>query len=64
MGTERLKQYWQSGPGAAKIVWNTPGDYTRCVTLLGKYVPDRMVRGFCANVHKGATGRWPGENNE
>jgi len=66
-GSARLHAYWAHGPGAAKIGWSTApgaGDYSRCVVLLGKYVPEHMVKGLCANLHKSATGRWPGENNE
>lgn len=63
--TEKLMRYWAHGPGAAKIGWTVApgsGDYSRCVVLLGKYVPDHMVKGLCANLHKRATGRWPNEN--
>jgi hypothetical protein len=63
-GTARLRTYWATGPGGAKIQWSTPGAYGRCVTMLGKYVPEKMVNGFCANVCHQATGEWPGENND
>lgn len=61
--TERLYRHWTTGPGGLKIVWNTPGDYTRCVALLGRYVPDQMVRGMCAKMHHRTTGRWPGDKD-
>ena len=58
--TERLKRYWTEGAGAAKIDWGVPGDFDRCVVQLGKYVGPAIVKGLCANLHKRATGGWPG----
>lgn len=60
--TERLKQYWEHGEGAAKIRWGVPGDFNRCVRLVVQHAhmtPER-AKGYCANRHKGATGAWPG----
>lgn len=54
--TERLMEYWAHGAGAAKIAWNTPGDYDRCIVQLGKYVNPSMVHGLCQNLHQRATG--------
>lgn len=54
--TERLMSYWAEGEGAAKIGWDTPGDYDRCVVLLSKYVSPGMVHGLCQNLHIRATG--------
>lgn len=66
-GTRRLKNYWAHGEGAAKIEWGVPGDFDRCVTLIqaaaskhGPPLPDRMIKGLCANLHHDATGEWPG----
>jgi hypothetical protein len=58
--TERLMRYWASGEGRAKIQWGVPGDFDRCVVQLGKYVGPGIVKGLCANLHKRATGGWPG----
>jgi hypothetical protein len=58
--TERLKVYWAEGAGAAKIRWGVPGDFDRCVVQLSKYVGPGVVKGLCANLHKRATGGWPG----
>ena len=58
--TERLMHYWAEGAGAAKIMWDTPGDFHRCEIELGKYVPPNMVAGLCSNLHKRATGARPG----
>lgn len=55
----RLKRYWLRGVGAAKIRWNTPGDWTRCVKHLSKYVGVR-ARGLCQTWHKEATGVYTG----
>lgn len=55
----KLREYWLTGAGAAKIGWDTPGDFTRCVKHLRKYVSD--PQGLCAEYHKEATGVWPGD---
>lgn len=57
---ERLRQYWTVGPGAARIVWNTPGDWTRCVAALTPYMGERS-RGYCSLLHKRMTGVYPGD---
>lgn len=56
---EKLRRYWSSGKGAAKIRWNTPGDFKRCVRHLRKYMPGR-AEGYCQNLHKRNTGVWTG----
>jgi hypothetical protein len=55
-----LIRYWTVGEGRAKIGWGTGGDFNRCVRRLSKYVPPGQVKGFCARLHKKATGKWPG----
>lgn len=55
---ERLRRYWTMGRGAAKIRWNTPGDWTRCYQHLSKYMGVR-AKGYCALRHREMTGRWP-----
>jgi hypothetical protein len=57
---ENLREYWLRGKGAAKIRWNTPGDWTRCVRQLSKYMGPR-AKGYCALRHKEATGMWTGD---
>ena len=59
-GAEKLRHYWLKGVGAAKIRWGTPGDWTRCVRNLSKYMGAR-ARGYCALRHKEATGMWTGD---
>jgi hypothetical protein len=58
--TERLRRYWTEGPGAAKIIWGTPGDFERCVVELSRFVGPDIVKGECANLHRRATGFSPG----
>ena len=58
--TDRLRDYWVRGPGAAKIGWGTPGDFNRCRLQLGKYVKPQYLAGYCANRHFDALGFWPG----
>ena len=57
---EKLRRYWTKGRGAAKIRWNTGGDWTRCVRYLSKYIGPR-ARGYCALRHKEVTGLWTGD---
>ena len=57
---ETLRRYWTVGEGAAKIRWGTPGDFDRCVRQLDDYMPGR-AEGYCALLHKRATGFWPGD---
>jgi len=58
-GGHNLRNHWIKGPGAAKIGWNTKGDFTRCVANLGDKV--KNPKGLCAEYHKQATGKWPNE---
>jgi len=57
---EKLRRYWLYGAGAAKIRWNTGGDWKRCVRLLSKHLGVRS-KGYCALRHKEATGMWTGD---
>lgn len=57
-----LKTYWTKGKGAALIAWGTPGDFTRCTVLLGRYMSNADTKGYCANLHHDATGMWPGDS--
>jgi hypothetical protein len=56
---EQLRRYWTSGPGAAKIRWGTPGDWTRCTRQLHKYMGSR-AKGYCQLLHRRATGVYTG----
>jgi hypothetical protein len=60
--TDRLRDYWVRGRGAAKIGWGTSGDFNRCRVNLAKYVKPQHLNGYCANRHKDALGFWPGEH--
>jgi hypothetical protein len=57
---KQLLAYWTSGKGAVLLHWGTPGDFDACRRIVGKYVPAGMVDGMCANIHRHATGGWPG----
>lgn len=59
-GARKLREYWLHGEGALKIRWGTPGDWTRCVRHLSKYMGPR-ARGYCALRHREATGMWTGD---
>lgn len=56
---EKLRQYWSTGKGAAKIRWGTHGDWTRCYRYLSKYMGPR-AKGYCQNLHKRNTGVYTG----
>jgi len=56
---ESLRRYWTKGKGALKIRWGTPGDWTRCVRNLSKYMGPR-AKGYCQLRHKEATGVYTG----
>ncbi|WP_216628690.1 hypothetical protein [Actinopolyspora erythraea] len=60
---EQLLEYWAHGKGAARIRWGTPGDFERCRRHLREHVPQQhMLNGLCANLHRRATGNWPGDD--
>lgn len=54
-----LQRYWLVGKGAAKIRWDVPGDFLRCVRQLRKYFP-KNPKGLCNILHQKATGGAPG----
>lgn len=60
--TQRIRNYWVRGKGAAKIKWGVPGDFNRCRRQLAKYVQNpEWLAGLCANMHKEAIKLWPGQ---
>lgn len=58
----QLQRYWIAGKGAAKIRWNIPGDFLRCVRQLTKYFP-ADPKGLCNILHTKATGGPPGHGS-
>lgn len=58
----QLQRYWLTGKGAAKIRWNVPGDFLRCVRQLTKYFP-KDPKGLCNILHQKATGGAPGHGS-
>lgn len=58
----QLQRYWLAGKGAAKIRWNVPGDFLRCVRQLRKYFP-KDPKGLCNILHTKATGGPPGHGS-
>lgn len=61
---ERLRLYWLTGPGAARIKWGTPHDFDRCVAELSpKYMSKRQAEGFCNRLHQRAVGAPPGKGH-
>jgi len=43
---ERLRRYWSTGKGGAKIKWHLSGDWSRCYKHLKKYMGLR-AKGYC-----------------
>lgn len=60
---DKLKAYWVSGEGAAKIRWNSPHDYDRCVIQLSKHIPVEFAHRLCNVYHRAATGAAPGQED-
>jgi len=57
---ERLKRWAISGAGAAIFDWGTPGDYDKCLAFYADKMSPGMIHGWCATLHKEATGASPG----
>lgn len=56
-----LREYWAHGEGVKKWRPGTPGDFKRLRRHLAKYVHSpHVLDGLTANIHKLATGEWPG----
>jgi hypothetical protein len=59
----RLREMWARKPKLVKL-WRpgTPGDFKRLVRALRTHtnIPEKMIKGFAANVHHLALGQWPG----
>jgi 2'-5' RNA ligase len=57
----KLREYWAHGEGVKKWRPGTPGDFKRLRRHLAKYVHSpHILDGLTANIHKLATGEWPG----
>jgi len=59
----RLREEWAHNPKLTKK-WRpgTPGDFKRLRRHLAKYVhTPKILNGLTANIHKLATGEWPGK---
>lgn len=58
----QLQKSYLSGKVAARIRWNTPGDFTRCVRQAIKHgMPPNVAKGACNGLHKKATGLYTGD---
>jgi hypothetical protein len=63
-GARRLRRYWagkptKHGKREHDIMWGTPGDWSRCVARVSKYLGPG-AKGYCNLAHHRATGFWPG----
>ncbi len=59
-GAEGLKSWYISGKGAEEIQWGEKGCFQRCVDIAAEHMDEDQAKGFCANCHKSAVGKWPG----
>lgn len=62
-GAEQLRHWYVHGEGAAQIDWPAKGSFERCVAIASEHMDPEQAKGYCANRHKEATGRWPGEGH-
>lgn len=57
----RLRRWAVDPAGGGKIFhWGTPGDFGRCTAFYKDKIPAKMINGWCARLHKLATGGYPG----
>lgn len=57
----RLRAWAVSPTGGGKVFkWGTAGDFDRCREFYKGKVPGHMIDGWCARLHKLATGATPG----
>jgi hypothetical protein len=59
----KMRRWWaMSAKGRAYWKPGVPGDFKRLVRALKEHtsMPERMIKGFAANVHHLALGAWPG----
>lgn len=65
---EQLIRYWSKGGKGGQIIrWGVPGDFERCRVAInkevgedGKPLPNHVISGLCATLHKINTGARPG----
>jgi hypothetical protein len=61
-GVARLKKWAIDPAGGGKVFrWGTSGDFQRCKDFYRGKVPGHMLDGWCANLHRLATGARPGQ---
>jgi hypothetical protein len=53
---QALRDWATKGAGGAEIGWGAPGDYDRCLLVMGRHVDPKMLHGLCGNLHEIATG--------
>jgi DNA-binding MarR family transcriptional regulator len=58
----QLRESMLHGKGAEDIKWGRDGDFDACRRFLAEHgVPSKFWDGECAELHKEATGFWPGK---
>lgn len=72
IATKRIRDYWckPGEKGYALIAWGTPGDFTRCVRLVGEKIAKnspaklKYMNQIAAQWHHDVLGYWPGEKGK
>jgi hypothetical protein len=60
-GAARLKAWALSPEGRARIGLNGPTPFRSCVIFYTGKLPQKYIKGMCAELVHEATGHWPNE---
>ena len=63
-GAARLRAWALSPEGRARIGLNGPHPFTACVRFYTGKLPQKYIKGMCAELVHDATGHWPNEGNK
>lgn len=58
--TTALHNFYNSG-ASGKIDWGKSGSFDSCVTIASKHMTDEQAKGFCAERHNDAVGKYPSQ---
>lgn len=56
---DALREWFNSGADG-QIEWGEHGAFDACVALASEHMDEEQARGFCAERHHDAVGKWPG----
>lgn len=55
-----LRSFYNSG-ASGKIEWGKSGAFESCVAIASRHMTDEQARGFCAERHNDAVGKYPSQ---